>query len=174
VSAERLTEAEAAAVLAGARPINDPRGAVTTRPSAFEAHRVDGGAATFEPPVDHRALLVFASLSCEGCAQLFDAASEPARFGLEGSDELVLIVRDLTDRPALEAALGGAPCLVSTDAFDAYRVTSPPFFVLLDPTYATVATEGVAWGVEAISSAVIAALGGAPVVEVARLDGTER
>jgi hypothetical protein len=169
-AARRLSEAEAAEVLARAQAIPANRGASPTLLRPVPASGLDGRDASIDPPVAHRLLLVFVSLSCDGCRQLFEVASEPGAFGLGGQDELAFVARDEEDADALAALVGPATGLLSSAAFSAYRVSGPPFFVLLDAAFSSVATEGVAWGVEPIRSAVAAARGGDPGLEVPRLD----
>jgi len=121
------------------------------------------------PSSSHRQLLVFVSETCEGCRELVDAALTPALFGLGEGDELVLLLRGEVTSSAVISEAARRRCLTSTEAFSIFEVTSPPFFVLLDPRWTTVATEGVAWGVDAVRSAVLAAMRGEPRVEMTRL-----
>ena len=146
-SGRRLTEQQASAVLAGAQPIADRRGASSTPLAPFEALSPDGRSSVIAVPADRRLLLVFVSLGCEGCSDLIAASAVPDSFGLHGADELLVVVRDDEDPVALASMLEGVRFVRSSSAFRAYRVTAPPFFVLLDPRFATVATEGVAWAV---------------------------
>jgi hypothetical protein len=117
-------------------------------------------------------LLLFLSSSCQGCHELFEALDRPVRFGLGEGEELVVVLRELADkdRGSLRQQLRAARVIVAPDAWEAYRVTGPPFFSYLDPGRSTVATEGVAWGVEAIAAAIRVAKEGEAQVEVPRLE----
>jgi len=167
----RLSDAQAAEVLANARPLDRPSGASPQPVRSFAAQRLSGEVVALSPSTTHRQLLLFLSESCEGCRDLFDASASPEVFGLGSHDELYVLLREqLRGGPAVT----GEPqrnWLVSKEAFEAFEVTSAPFFVLLDPAFATVATEGVAWGTASVRSAVTQARSGLPEVEVVRLDG---
>jgi hypothetical protein len=169
-AARRLSEAEAAEVLARAQVIPASRGASPTKTSAVAAHDLAGQPSLLGPSDVNRVLLIFVTTSCDGCRELFGAADDPGAFGLEAHDELVFVARDHEDADALSVLVGGARALRSTAAFSAYRVSGAPFFALLDPAFSTVATEGVAWGVEPVRRAVVAARAGAPGLDVPRLD----
>ena len=164
----RLTEAEAAEVLARATPIPSGRGASPVQPAAISGREVGGGEVVVAPPREHRLLLLFLAADCSGCDDLVDAAGAGERFGIEESDELLVLLR--AEAPSLSTRLGSARAIVAPGAFRSYRVTGPPFFALVDPAFETVATEGVAWGVASIVDAVAAARAGSPVVELARLE----
>jgi hypothetical protein len=113
-------------------------------------------------------LLLFLSLDCQGCDELFAAASAPTSLGLDRGRAVVVV--SAGDCGKLAGKLGGAPHVLSPAAFSSYRVAGTPFFSLLVPGLATVATEGVAWGVAGVAETVQRALAGDPHVEVPRLD----
>jgi hypothetical protein len=121
-----------------------------------------------ELPTRHRLLLLFLAADCQGCEDLFDALACGERFGLDGPDELLVVMR--ADDPSLRGRLGATRSIVAPGAFASYRVSGPPFFSLVDPAFETVATEGVAWGVASVSDALAAAISDSPAVELPRLD----
>ncbi len=167
----RLTDAQAAAVLANATPLDRPSGASPLAVKPFTARRLSGEEIVITPSTSHRQLLLFLSESCEGCRDLFDASGTPSAFGLRGADELfVLLAEQPREAPGIPGTTS-ASWLVSTEAFAFFQVTSAPFFVLFDPGFTTVATEGVAWGTASVRSAVEQAASGSPEVEAVRLDG---
>jgi len=103
-------------------------------------------------------LLLFLSSGCHGCGDMWEELADPVGAGL-ATDEGVVAV---THGPAYEdvAALGqlaptpvaGTELVVMADeAWSAYRVQGPPFFVLVDGTADRVVTEGVAWGVSQVA-----------------------
>lgn len=108
-------------------------------------------------------LLLFLSSDCHGCRPMWEALTDPASLGLSTDEVVVAVTREppSEDVVALKALVPeGATCIMSTSAWDAYRVHGPPFFVLVagcgtaDPATARVATEGVAWAIEQIGAEV--------------------
>jgi hypothetical protein len=102
---------------------------------------------------DSPALLLFLSAGCSGCRDLWEGLAELS-VGLGGAARLVVVTRDAgeEDRAAIEA-LAGAACrpagvevVMSSAAFRDYRVSGPPFLVLVDGQ--AVRTESVAWGLD--------------------------
>ncbi len=165
MSEPRLTAEEASAVLARATPIPTTRGAAATRPAAFVLAAPGATSKIDFTELEHRVLLLFASGDCQGCEDLLGWPRDPAHFGLEADDVVMVVVRTPEERDAL-----GEGLWASAQAFEACRVAGAPFFVLLDPAYATVATEGVVWGLDSVTQAIAAARSGAPQVEVNRLE----
>jgi hypothetical protein len=106
-------------------------------------------------------LLVFLSSHCDGCRPLWDALAGPTVSGLATDERVVAVTHgpDVEDVAALRtlAPAGGADAeaspvvVMATDAWSAYRVQGPPFFVLVDGVADRVVTEGVAWGVTQIA-----------------------
>jgi hypothetical protein len=167
----RLTQEEAAGILARAQPIPVQRGASPIEARDLVGRFLDGTEAVITPATAlGHTLLLFASASCNGCHELLAAASEPERFGLSSKhDSVLVVVRDNEPRDELLSLLANASCVEAPEAFVAYGVTGTPFFSLVSPSRSTVATEGVAWGVDSVKTAVEAALAGSPSVEVGRL-----
>jgi hypothetical protein len=95
----------------------------------------------------------------------------PELFGVGPEDEIIVIFRSLAHEEveSIDSRLGGATCLISASAFDAYGVSGPPFFSYVDPSLLTVFTEGVAWGTDSVASALGAAQSGTPSLEAPRL-----
>jgi hypothetical protein len=98
-------------------------------------------------------LLLFLSAACLGCRDLWEALPQ-LHAGLAGAARLVAVTRSPgEERPEVIAALaGGAPetdgidLVMSTEAYQDYRVTGPPFLSVAATD--RVLTESVAWGVE--------------------------
>ena len=163
----RLTVEEAAAVLARVAPIPTSRGGSSTRPVSFTLEAASGVSRTLEfDHLEHRVLLLFVSADCHGCDDLLRGPREPTAFGLTSADEVLLVTRssEMPDTRAEEEIW------FSPEAFGALRVSGAPFFCLLDPSFDTVATEGVVWGLDSIRDAVARVLAGAPEVDVPRLE----
>jgi len=102
-------------------------------------------------------LLVFLSAGCHGCLPIWEALGDPVASGLATDELVVAVTRDASvDDPAAlrGVSVPGVPVVMSSAAWQAYRVQGPPFFVLVGPDAAPgsrVATEGVAWGVAQIA-----------------------
>jgi hypothetical protein len=109
-------------------------------------------------------LLLFLSAACTGCQDLWEGLAELLA-GLGGRCRLAVVTRSPGDEePGRIAALAGtAPeesgvvVVMSTPAYGDYRVSGPPFMVVVDAS--VVRTEGVAWGLEETLRAACAALG---------------
>ncbi len=120
----------------------------------------------------HWTLLLFLSGGCQGCLPLWEALADPVGSGLAGDELVVAVTRDdgEDDPVAVRALLPGpVPVVMSSAAWDAYRVTGPPFFVLVDGSAPAgldrevpVVTEGVAFGVAQVAADVRRARGRAP------------
>jgi hypothetical protein len=106
-------------------------------------------------------LLLFLSAHCDGCRPLWGLVRDPAANGV--ADVRVVAVVDpkgWRERLILwrTAGSGARRSVVrSPESFAAYRVHAP-FFVLIDGEGPTVATEGVAFGVEDVVAYVTSAL----------------
>ncbi len=98
-------------------------------------------------------LLLFLSAACLGCRDLWEGLAE-LDDGLAGEARVAAVTRDPGEEdPAAIAALAGAAArrpglavVMSSAAFDDYRVAGPPFLVVAGPD--GVRTESVAWGLE--------------------------
>jgi hypothetical protein len=102
-------------------------------------------------------LLLFLSFSCLGCQDLWDGTAELGQALPEGV-RIVIVTRgnDQEDPSAVADVApsgvdgggdggGDVEVVMSSEAYDAYRVHGPPFLVVIDG--GEVRTEGVAWGV---------------------------
>lgn len=121
----------------------------------------------------HWTLLLFLKANCDGCRDLWEALADPVAAGLVTDEHVVALTRDPGDDDLgllRELAPAGARVVMSTDAWRAYRVQGPPFFVLVDgrqpapdaPQGAEaprIVTEGVAWGIASIAGYVASARG---------------
>ena len=167
----RLSLAEAAEVLRRSQPIPVERGSSPVEVAEIEGATLEGMATlALALPVERATLLLFLSASCGGCADLFGAAQPPAAVFGGDTVDVVVVLRDDTD-PGLVDLVGEAPHVGAPSAWTTYRVDGAPFFSLVLPGLATVATEGVAWGAEAVADSVERALGGDLESDVPRLTG---
>jgi hypothetical protein len=108
--------------------------------------------------VGHCTLLLFLSMSCDGCRELWAALGEGAVWAPEGGtvDVVPVVVTrgpgDEDPEALRRVAPPGVAVVQSSDAWRAYRVQGPPFFVLVDGPSGRVVTEGVAWGVSQVAA----------------------
>lgn len=93
-------------------------------------------------------LLLFLSSTCLGCRDLWEGTVELGR-SIPPGVRITIVTKgpEHEDRGSIVAlAPPGTRTVMSSQAFDDYRVGGPPFLVLV--TGNEVLTEGVAWGVE--------------------------
>ncbi len=115
-------------------------------------------------------LLLFLSSGCEGCLDLFQALGAPDRGGMVTDDVVVVVAKGSQDRGEFSSLVpDGATVVLSDDAWSAYQVQGPPFFVLVDGVNDRVVTEGVAWSPGQVGRHVAAARRGQASPEVPRL-----
>jgi hypothetical protein len=104
-------------------------------------------------------LLLFLSVLCQGCQDLWGGTAELHQALPEGVR--IIIVTRGPDHEDAEAIAALAPAdtqvVMSSDAFRDYRVGGPPFLVVVDGL--EVRTEGVAWGIGETVRATREALG---------------
>lgn len=106
-------------------------------------------------------LLVFVSTSCEGCRDLWAAFASGCSPLPRGIDAIVITKGPTVEAPSEVAVLSGRTPVVMADApWVDYAVHAGPFFVVVDGASGRVATEGVAWSVAQIQSAVRAVMSG--------------
>ncbi len=132
------------------RPIPTYRDHPATTGADVEGVAPDGDRRRVEViGADEPVLLLFLSSSCSGCADFWTGA--PALDGSLGTSASVVIVTQGPDQEDIEAiaqlsaAAPGVEVVMSSQVYRHYRVSGPPFFVLVIGT--EVRTEGVAWGV---------------------------
>jgi hypothetical protein len=154
-----------AEILRRLRPIPTYTDHPTTTPHDVEGVDPAGAVSTVDvveaaAPV----LLLFLSAACIGCLDLWEGLGE-LQAGLDARCRLAVVTKGPGDEdPGRIAALAGAapvesgvPVVMSTPAYRDYRVSGPPFMVVVDAT--AVRTESVAWGLEETLRAARAALG---------------
>jgi hypothetical protein len=93
----------------------------------------------------HRTLLAFLSSGCLTCQTFWDAFRDPHALGLPDDLRLVIVAKDAAAESlsALRSrAPGWAPVVLSSAAWDAYRVPGSPYFVLVDGAAGRVRGEG--------------------------------
>ncbi len=104
-------------------------------------------------------LLLFLSSTCVGCADVWSGAGELVASGSVPVD-VVLVTRGPTTESA-DAVQGlahdDATVVMSDEAFRAYRVTGPPFYVLIGGAPARVVDEGVVLGAAQVRDVVTSA-----------------
>jgi hypothetical protein len=104
-------------------------------------------------------LLLFLSAACNGCADMWEGTDELVA-GLPAEVQVVIVTRgpELEDAAGIETlAPVGTRTVMSSQAFADYRVSGPPFLVVV--TGDEVKTEGVAWGIAETLRATRVALG---------------
>jgi len=95
--------------------------------------------------VAHDTLLAFLSSSCHTCAAFWDGLAERAHARLLPGVRVVAVTRDPeAESPSALAALApaGMPCVMASDAIEAYGVPGLPYFVLVDGPTGQVRGEG--------------------------------
>lgn len=104
---------------------------------------------------------MFLSTSCDGCAELWQAFSDPNNPSIPGPLTIIVVTRGLETEESrqVERLCGKASVVMSDAAWADYGVHTGPFFVLVDGAKGEVATEGVAWALGQIAGAVAAARG---------------
>lgn len=108
-------------------------------------------------------LLVFLTSACDGCEELWRAFADPESLPFPRDVDVVVVTRGPRfEGPDKVACLAGSGSVVmSDDAWTDYGVHTGPFYVLVDGSAVRVVTEGVAWSLEQIASAVSTARGDA-------------
>jgi hypothetical protein len=122
-------------------------------------HPIRGRSPSGEPVADDVVrdwtLLLFLSSTCDGCQEIWDSVADPERSKIPSDLSTLVVTRWARERPEAVARLcGTATVVMSDEAWPDYGVHSGPFFVLVDGRREKVATEGVAWSVKQITSAV--------------------
>ena len=120
-------------------------------------------------------LLAFLTSGCTSCLGFWEAFDSPRRAELPAGVRLVAITKDGShESPARlrELRPDGVPVVLSTDAWDAYRVPAAPYFVYVDG--GRVAGEGAATGWEQLASLLRDALEDARLAARGRAAGEER
>lgn len=109
---------------------------------------------------DHLTLLAFLSSGCLVCRSFWDAFAQRA-LDIPGDARLVIVTRDPSeDSEATIASLcpQGVVTVMSSDAWDAYRVPGAPYFIMVDGRSASVVGEGAAATWEQVRSLLTASL----------------
>lgn len=112
-------------------------------------------------PVIHRladpwTLIMFLSTTCDGCQELWHDFAEPEHSVLPSDLARLVVTRAGEEPSAILSRAKEAAVVLSDEAWPDYGVHSGPFFVLVEGGR-RVATEGVAWSLEQIASAIDAA-----------------
>jgi len=99
---------------------------------------------------EHDTLLAFLSSSCTTCASFWDALAGDGARQLPPRVRVVVVTRGPeAESPAAVAALAPAtlPCVMTSDAIDAYGIPGLPYFVLVEGRTGRVRGEGtgVSW-----------------------------
>jgi hypothetical protein len=144
-----VTEQPPAELLRRLRPIPTYRDYPATTPCDIEGVTPQGDPCSLAivesgEPV----LLLFLSSHCAGCQDLWDGADELRR-ALPDGLRIVVVTRGPETEDASDIAAQawpGTETVMSTRAFADYRVSGPPFLVVVAARM--VRTEAVAWGIE--------------------------
>lgn len=172
--ATAITEPEASPVhpladpafLAGLRPIptgplvpSEQRPAVDLEGEDPTGDPVEIRIATRAGPV----LLCFLQTRCDGCEEFWRGLGAPPGSGWPDGLSLVAVTHgpDTVDRSEvarLSAGTGTVPVVMSDRAWDDYRITGYPFFVLVDPGPSLVVGETVGFGWSDVRAMVEAAV----------------
>ena len=107
----------------------------------------DGGVARVAiTGVEHATLLAFLSTGCGTCGVFWDALRDPSGPAVPGRDTRVVIVTNGPEAESVAAVADLAPqgivTIMTTDAWDDYRVPVSPYFLLVDGPSGTVVGEG--------------------------------
>jgi hypothetical protein len=154
--------------LAGLRPIpTGPRGAPQSWPAADLLGEDPGGHPVAVRIGEHARplLLCFLQTRCDGCHEFWLGLADPP--GEDWPDGLSLVAvtrgpgtvdRSEVARLAAGAGAGAVSVVMSDQAWDDYRITGYPFFVLVDPSPGTVVGETVGFGWSDVRAMVHAAM----------------
>jgi hypothetical protein len=95
----------------------------------------------------HRTLLAFLSSGCTTCRAFWDAFAHPGTLGLPDDLRLVVVTQDEgRESPSAVAELAGdATVVMSSQAWDDYRVPGSPYFVLVTDDRISGEGTGVSW-----------------------------
>jgi hypothetical protein len=138
----RLSEDEAARIAARAQPLPSAPGVPGTHVPEIVGAAPDGGATRVL--IDRTTVVVFASTTCEGCAEL-------AALVAQGMPDALVVgvlrvpVGGLPDPLVDQFTAGGGRWVLGDQPFGALSVTSTPFFCVLDERGELV-HEGVGFG----------------------------
>jgi hypothetical protein len=148
-------------ILRRVQPIPTYRDHPATSPCDIEGVAPDGSvvavgiAESLQPT-----LLLFLSADCLGCQELWHGTAELRR-ALPEHVRTVIVTRSPAHEDAsaiARLAPADVATVMSSAAFDAYRVTGAPFMVVVEG--GGVRTEGVAWGVAETGRATLRAMDG--------------
>src|SRR4051812_29023517 len=92
-------------------------------------------------------LLSFLSSGCLGCGPFWEALGEDPSLDVPGGARLVVVTKDTAfESPSklIELAPDGVPLVMSSDAWERYRVAGSPYFVLVDGPSGRIRGEGTA------------------------------
>jgi len=92
-------------------------------------------------------LLAFLSSGCLGCGPFWEALGDAGSVDVPGGARMVVVTKDTefeTPSKLLELAPDGVPLIMSSDAWDRYRVAGSPYFVLVDGPSGRIRGEGTA------------------------------
>jgi hypothetical protein len=118
-------------------------------------------------------LLAFLSSGCATCARFWGAFASERRPPMPGAARLVIVTKDAShESPSKLRALAptDVPVVMSTEAWDGYRVPLSPYFIYVDGSTGEVAGEGSAGAWPQVESLLTDALADA---ELARGEGTK-
>jgi len=108
-------------------------------------------------------LLAFLHVRCDGCAQFWAGLGDGGATGLPSEVRPVVVTKgprsvDVVEVAALAGGITAVPVVMSDHAWDDYRVSGYPFFVLVDSGARTVLGETVGFGWEDVGAMVRSSL----------------
>jgi len=111
-------------------------------PTTLEGRWLGGGDASID--LDRPTVVVAIKTECDGCRDIVNAHLDE----VAGLALLVVSASDEVDREWTDVR---SPILVAPKLLEELDVRWPPFYVVIDPSTATVATEGVVFGLDQVA-----------------------
>jgi hypothetical protein len=109
-----------------------------------------------------RTLLAFLSSGCLTCRNFWTAFADPGALGLPNDVRVVAVVKDASEESTTalrELAAPNITVVMSSAAWDDYRVPGSPYFVLVDGAARRVRGEGTAASWEQVRTLLLQAIG---------------
>lgn len=153
-----------------AQGVPQPRSEAGGKAIDISGHTPSGDAVAVSVQGDRRTLLAFLSSGCETCQGFWQAFAEPGLQMPDANTRLVIVTQGADgDSPSAIAELAPRDTItvMSTNAWDQYRVPASPYFILVDGTVPEVIGEGAALKWDQVSSMLVQAMADQGIVPVA-------
>ncbi len=160
-----------------AQGVPQPRSTGAGAAVDFSGHTPAGDAIAVSVQGDRRTLLAFLSSGCETCQGFWQAFAEPGLQMPDANTRLVIVTQGADgDSPSAIADLAPADTItvMSTHAWDQYRVPASPYFILVDGTVPEVIGEGAALKWDQVSSMLVQAMADQGIMPVSGQSSTAR